>query len=290
MDVVDIQPRIGSFQGASPGGFHEVFYTDWGDPAAKRAIVCCHGLTRNGRDFDVLAARLASSMQVRVICPDVTGRGRSQWLLDPLHYGYPQYIADMTALLIQLGVPRVDWIGTSMGGLIGMFLAASPNAPIRSLVMNDVGPVLSRAALQRIADYVGTDERFTSLTELETHLRRVHAPFGPLTDAQWRHLARNGHRYNADGSYGLAYDPRIAINVKLAIQDWDFWSVWDSIACPALLLRGAQSDLLSAEVADAMSKRGPKADLVTLEGIGHAPALMSPDQVEIVAEWLARQP
>jgi pimeloyl-ACP methyl ester carboxylesterase len=161
--------------------------------------------------------------------------------------------------------------------------------------MNDVGPVLSRAALQRIADYVGTDERFAALTDLEAHLRRVHAPFGPLTDAQWRHLARHGHRFNADGSYGLAYDPRIAINVKLAIQDWDLWPVWDSVACPALVLHGAQSDLLRTEVADAMSKggpngRGPKADLVTFAGIGHAPALMSTEQIEIVAEWLARQP
>ncbi len=160
--------------------------------------------------------------------------------------------------------------------------------------MNDVGPVLSRAALQRIADYVGLDERFATLAELEAHLRRVHAPFGPLTDAQWRHLVRHGHRYNADGSYGLAYDPRIAVNVKLAVQDWDFWPVWDTITCPALVLRGAQSDLLSAEAADAMSRggpsgRGPKADLVTFDGIGHAPALMSTDQVEVVAQWLARQ-
>jgi pimeloyl-ACP methyl ester carboxylesterase len=299
MDSVDPQPRIGSFQGCSPGGFHEVFYTEWGDPAAARVVVCCHGLTRNGRDFDVLAARLAATAPVRVICPDVAGRGRSQWLMDPLHYGYPQYIADMTALILRLGVPRVDWIGTSMGGLIGMFLAAAPNGPIRSLVMNDVGPVLSRAPLQRIADYVGLDERFATLGALEAHLRRVHAPFGPLTDAQWRHLTRHGHRFNADGSYGLAYDPRIAVNVKLGVQDWDFWSVWDSITCPVLVLRGAQSDLLSAEVADAMSQggsqgrgsqgRGPKAELATFDGIGHAPALMSREQVEIVAQWLERQ-
>jgi pimeloyl-ACP methyl ester carboxylesterase len=294
MDIVDLQPRIGSFQGCSPGGFHEVFYSEWGDPAATRVVVCCHGLTRNGRDFDVLAARLVATAPIRVICPDVAGRGRSQWLMDPLHYGYPQYIADMTALILRLGVPRVDWIGTSMGGLIGMFLAAAPNGPIRSLVMNDVGPVLSRAPLQRIADYVGTDERFATLSTLEAHLRRVHAPFGPLTDAQWRHLTRHGHRFNADGSYGLAYDPRIAVNVKLGVQDWDFWSVWDNITCPVLVLRGAQSDLLSPEVADAMSQggpqgRGPKAELATFDGIGHAPALMSRDQVEIVAQWLARQ-
>lgn len=330
MAMVDMQPRIGSFQGCSPSGFHEVFYTEWGDPAAERVIVCCHGLTRNGRDFDVLAARLASGIDfalaerretdtqavgfgarlaslwrrkpepapraldpkpvsVRVICPDVTGRGRSEWLKDPVHYGYPQYMSDMTALIARLGVPRVDWIGTSMGGLIGMFLAASPNTPIRSLVVNDVGPVLPRAALLRIAEYVGRDERFPDLGALEAHLRRIHASFGPLSDAEWRHLAMHGHRFYADGSYGLAYDPGIAVNVRAAVRDWDFWASWDGIACPALVLHGAQSDLLSAEVADAMSKRGPKAELVSFEGIGHAPALMSTDQTEVVAQWLARQ-
>jgi pimeloyl-ACP methyl ester carboxylesterase len=283
------QPRIGSIKAVSPGGFHEVFYTDWGDPAATRVVVCVHGLTRNSRDFDSLAASLASALPVRVICPDVAGRGRSQWLNDPLHYGYPQYIADVTALLAQIGVARADWIGTSMGGLIGMFLAATPNSPIRSLVMNDVGPVLSRASLKRIAGYVGTEPRFDDLTALEAHLRRIHAPFGPLTDRQWRHLALHGHRFNADGSYGLAYDPRIAVNVKLGIQDWDFWSVWDAIACPALVLRGAQSDILGAETAEGMSKRGPKADLASFDGIGHAPALMSRDQIETITQWLARQ-
>jgi pimeloyl-ACP methyl ester carboxylesterase len=289
MDPAYMEPRIGSFQGCSPGGFHEVFYTDWGDAAAERVIVCCHGLTRNGHDFDFLAECLARGGRVRVICPDVAGRGRSQWLQDPANYGYPQYMSDMTALIARLGVPRVDWIGTSMGGLIGMFLAASPNTPIRSLVMNDVGPILPRAALSRIADYVGRDDRFSNLAELEAHLRRIHAGFGPLTDRQWRHLALHGHRFRADGSYGLAYDPGIAVNVRAAVRDWDFWASWDSVACPALVLRGTQSDLLSAGTADAMSKRGPKADLVSFEGIGHAPALMSSDQIETVAQWLAQR-
>jgi len=340
MDMPELQPRIGSFQGCSPGGFHEVFYTEWGDPQASRVIVCCHGLTRNGRDFDFLAARLASGIDfalaerqeaeagdqpprgigamlanwfrprrraarselpvtpvpfvtkpvpVRVICPDVVGRGRSEWLKDPINYGYPQYMSDMTALIARLGVPQVDWIGTSMGGLIGMFLAGAPNSPIRTLVVNDVGPILPRASLLRIAEYVGRDERFANLAELEAHLRRVHAPFGPLSDEQWRHLAQHGHRFHADGSYGLAYDPGIGANVRLAVRDWDFWASWDSITCPALVLHGAQSDLLSAEVAGTMSRRGPKADVVTFEGIGHAPALMGSDQIEVVAQWLARQ-
>jgi pimeloyl-ACP methyl ester carboxylesterase len=323
MDKLVLEPRIGSFQGCSPGGFHEVFYTDWGDPQAKRVIVCVHGLTRNGRDFDFLARRLVRGFDVvqaesrhadsrgswftnlwrraeaptqsrdpepiRVICPDVTGRGRSEWLRDPANYGYPQYMVDMTALIARLGVPQVDWIGTSMGGLIGMFLAASPSTPIRSLVVNDVGPVLPRAALQRIADYVGRDDRFPDLAALEAHLRQIHASFGPLTDLQWRHLALHGHRFHADGRYGLAYDPGIAVNVRAAVRDWDFWASWDAIACPALVLRGTQSDLLSPEVAEAMSKRGPKADLASFDGIGHAPALMSKDQIETVVQWLSQQ-
>ena len=289
MDRATPEPRIGSVKAVSPSGFHEVFYADWGDPAAKRVVVCCHGLTRNGRDFDALAPRLVAALQVRVICPDVAGRGRSQWLGDPLHYAYPQYIADMTALLAQLGAARVDWIGTSMGGLIGMFLAASPSAPIRTLTLNDVGPALSRTALERIAGYVGADARFGNLAEVEAHLRRIHAPFGPLTDPQWRHLALHGHRFNADGSYSLAYDPRIAVNVRAAVQDWDFWPVWDALQCRSLVLRGAQSDILSAATAEAMSKRGPKADLVTFDGIGHATALMSNDQIETVVQWLARR-
>jgi len=317
------EPRIGSFQGCSPSGFHEVFYTEWGDPKADRVIVCVHGLTRNGRDFDILAQRLVRGLavaqaggetvsqtrswftnlwrrpeavtktrdaaSVRVICPDIAGRGRSEWLKDPANYGYPQYMSDMTALIARLGVPQVDWIGTSMGGLIGMFLAASPNTPIRSLVVNDVGPILPRSALLRIAEYVGRDDRFPNLAALEAHLRQIHASFGPLTDLQWRHLALHGHRFHADGRYGLAYDPGISVNVRAAVRDWDFWASWDAITCPALVLRGKQSDLLSAETADLMSQRGPKAALASFDGIGHAPALMSSDQIETIATWLARR-
>ncbi|HVY97981.1 MAG TPA: alpha/beta hydrolase [Dongiaceae bacterium] len=282
-------PRPGAFTATSPSGPHRIAYADWGEPAAARVVLCCHGLTRNGRDFDALARRLAEEPNTRVICPDVAGRGRSDWLKDPAEYGYPLYIADMAALIASLGVKQVDWIGTSMGGLIGMFLAAAPDTPVRSLIMNDVGPVLPRAALERIAGYVGRDERFGSLGALEAHLRQVHAPFGPLSAAQWAHLAEHGHRRRADGSYGLAYDPAIGVNLRQAVQDWDFReAAWDKIAAPALVLRGALSDLLSAEVAAEMTSRGPKAELATFEGIGHAPALMAEDQIETVRRWLAR--
>ncbi len=267
---------------------HTMVYAQWGDADAKRTVVCVHGLTRNGRDFDALAQHLAG-MGIRVICPDVVGRGRSDWLKDPALYGYPQYLADMTALIASLGVPKVDWVGTSMGGLIGMFLAASPSTAIRRLVMNDIGPVFPSAAMARIAGYVGKDERFDSLADLTGHLRRVHAPFGPLTDAQWAHLAEYGHRRRSDGSYALGYDPAIGENVRKGVRDWEFWEIWDKVRCPTMVLRGAESDLLTAETAVEMSRRGPKAELVTFPGIGHAPALMAEDQIDIIARWLARQ-
>ena len=272
------------FKTLSPVGFHRIAYTEWGDAQSGRVILCCHGLTRNGRDFDALARHL--SIHARVVCPDIVGRGRSDWLTDPLHYSYPQYCADMAALIARLGVDEVDWIGTSMGGVIGMTLAAQHQTPIRRLVVNDVGPFVPRAALQRIADYVGLDNRFSTLDAVEKHMRKVHAPFGPLTDVQWRHLVEHGHRQRPDGTFGLAYDPAIAVNVRLAVRDWDFWPIWDRIQSPALLLRGAQSDLLTADTAEEMTMRGPKAKLITWDGIGHAPALMDKAQIELIADWL----
>nr|WP_298686101.1 alpha/beta hydrolase [uncultured Dongia sp.] len=276
--------RQKEFLGLSPAGFHRVAYTEWGDPNAARVIICCHGLTRNGRDFDVLAAVLAQ--EARVICPDIVGRGQSDWLRDPLHYGYPQYCADMNALIARLDVEQLDWVGTSMGGLIGLTLAAQAGSPIRKLIINDVGPFVPKAALLRIADYVGLDNRFSSIAAIETHLRKVLAPFGPLTDAQWQHLVTHGHRRRPDGTFGLAYDPAIAVNVKAAVQDWDLWAIWDRIKSPTLVLRGAESDLLLEATAQEMTQRGPNAQLVTWNGMGHAPALMDPQQIALLQTWL----
>ncbi|MBL8708002.1 MAG: alpha/beta hydrolase [Rhodospirillaceae bacterium] len=270
--------------GLSPAGFHRIAYTERGDASASRVVVCCHGLTRNGRDFDALAEDL--SRHARVICPDIVGRGQSDWLRDAHHYGYPQYCADMNALIARLDVEEVLWVGTSMGGLIGMTLAGQAGSPIRRLVINDVGPFVPKAALRRIADYVGLDNRFSSLTAVETHLRKVLAPFGPLTEAQWQHIVTHGHRRREDGTFGLAYDPAIARNVKLGVQDWDLWALWDRITCPTLILRGADSDLLLADTALEMTRRGPRGRLVTWDGMGHAPALMAPEQIAVIREWL----
>lgn len=275
------------FLGLGAHGFHHVAYTEWGAEAAAaepRRVVCVHGLTRNGRDFDVLAAALAGDS--RVACPDMVGRGKSDWLPTAEAYGYPQYLADMTALIARLGIAHVDWVGTSMGGLIGMMMAAQPKSPIRRLVVNDVGPMIPKAALDRIGAYAGTDPHFGTIAQVEAHIRERYAPFGALSDAQWRHMAETSVRAVDDG-YALACDPAIgAPFLEKPLEDFEMWAVWDAIRCPVLVLRGGDSDLLTAETARAMTERGPGATVHEFAGIGHAPALMAEAQVTLVRDWL----
>lgn len=270
-----------------PEGTYGLSYAEWGAPDAARTIVCVHGLTRNGRDFDHLATVLAED--ARVLCPDMVGRGLSDRLMQADHYAIPTYVGHMLQMLEQLELAAVDWVGTSMGGLIGMGVAASENSPIRRMVVNDVGPFLPKAALGRIATYLSLDPRFASLDELEAHLREIHAGFGPLTDAEWRHLAEHTASRREDGRFGLNYDQRLGQPLKSGpIEDIDLWPVWDQIVCPVLVLRGTESDLLAAETAAEMAERGPKAEIVAIDGTGHAPALMARDQIEIVRDWLRR--
>ncbi len=270
-------------------GFHRMHYVEWGDPGAGRVVICAHGLTRNGRDFDTLAQALP---EFRVVSPDIVGRGRSDWLQSKEEYAYQQYCADMTVLIARAtagdGEPkRVYWVGTSMGGIIGMLLAASPGTPVKKLVVNDVGPHIPGTALERIAAYVGKDPRFKSYRDLEAYVRMVCAPFGKLTDAQWRQLAEHGAKQHEDGAWGMRYDPGIGIPFgKGPIADVDLWQYYDAIRCPTLLLRGAQSDLLHEETAVRMTQRGPKPRLVEFEGIGHAPMFMAADQINVVREFL----
>lgn len=270
-----------------PDGSYGLSYAEWGDPNAGRTVICVHGLTRNGRDFDHLATVLQE--QAHVICPDMVGRGLSDPLDHPEHYALPTYVAHMVQVLVKLGLAEVDWVGTSMGGLIGMGVAASGACPMRRLVLNDIGPFIPKAALGRINTYLGLDLRFATLDRLEAHLREIHAGFGPLTDADWRHLAEHSARRRDDGSFGLNYDQRLGEPMKKGpLEDIDLWPVWDQIQCPVLVLRGADSDLLLAETAAEMARRGPGAEIVEVDRTGHAPALMSRDQIEIVREWLAR--
>jgi pimeloyl-ACP methyl ester carboxylesterase len=294
--------RENSFLSLGPHGFHRLAYTEWGNPNNPHVVVCVHGLARNARDFDFLAMALESDCHV--VCPDIVGRGQSDWLSHPEHYGYPVYLSDMAALLARIGpgtrVSRfidkllrrpserfLDWVGTSMGGLIGMMLAAQPKSPIRRLIMNDVGPLVPAEALRRLGDYVGKNSRFASFEEFETYVRKVYAPFGPLTDTQWRHLAIHSSKKFDDGNYGFKYDPKIGEPFKSGFfQDVDLWKVWEKVRCPVLILRGAESDLLLRETAVKMCERKVRTELVEFSGIGHAPMLMSSDQIKIVRDFL----
>lgn len=267
-----------------PDGLYGVSYAEWGRPAAARAVVCVHGLTRTGRDFDHLAAVLQE--QARVICPDMVGRGLSDPLGNPEHYALPTYVAHMLQLMDKLELREVDWVGTSMGGLIGMGVAAS-GAPVRRLVLNDIGPFIPKTALERINLYLGLSLSFASLEALEAHLREIHAGFGALSDAEWRHLAEHSASRREDGTFRLSYDQRLGEPMKRGpLEDVDLWPVWDQIRCPVLVLRGVQSDLLLPETAAEMTRRGPGAEVVEIDGTGHAPALMAKDQIEIVRDWL----
>ncbi len=272
----------------NPTGLHKMHYTEWGARDNPRVVICVHGLSRNCRDFDVLARVIEKDF--RVICPDIAGRGKSDWLPDKTDYSNSQYIADLTTLIARItahGCREIFWIGTSMGGLLGMMLAALPGTPIRKLALNDVGGLIPHAAIARIAAYLGKDPRFDSFKELEMCVRTISATFGPLTDPQWEHLTRHNSRQYADGKWGFNYDPGIAVPFQnLAAADIEFWQHYDYIRCPTLLLRGAASDLLLKDTALAMTRRGPKAQLVEFEHIGHAPMLMRTDQVGELRKFL----
>jgi len=239
------------------GGFHRLAYAEWGPARAERTVVCVHGVSRTGRDFDVLAAALADQ-GARVVAPDLPGRGRSDWLDASAHYTDRAYLRAMSALVARLDVEQVDWVGTSLGGHIGMMMAAERGTPIRRLVLNDFGARVSAAALRRIGVYLGKVWRFASIEQLEAHLRDIHAPFGTLTDAQWRHLAETSAVPDGAGGLRFHFDPRIGMRFAIPIWlDVVLWQLWDRIDCPVLLLHGADSDLIDAKTVADMKRRGP---------------------------------
>ena len=279
--------RTGSVLSISKNGFHRIAYVEWGDPNAERVALCVHGLSRQGRDFDLLAAALAAKGW-RVVCPDLVGRGQSEWLPNPEEYNLPQYALDMTVLMGRLGVDKVHWIGTSLGGLIGMTMAAHPHSPIETLIINDIGPFLPWQALHRLANSVRAAPRhFADFDTAVEFYRHSLAPFGDLTDAQWQHLARYNVTHEPDGSCYKLADPEITAAFK---PGWYFnlslWSQWDSITCPVLVLRGEDSDLLVGSTASEMKRRGPETEVVVIPHCGHAPALMDPDQIALISNWL----
>jgi pimeloyl-ACP methyl ester carboxylesterase len=266
-----------------PHGFHRVRYTEWGDPDNPRVLVCVHGLTRNARDFDFLAAKMSD--RYRVLCPDVVGRGRSSWLNDKKDYGYPVYLNDMITLLAKSGVEQVDWVGTSMGGLIGMILAAIPDSPVKKIVINDVGSFIPKAAIARLCEYVGTQPEFDALEALEERMRSV-SPFGELSAEQWRHLTLHSARQDDDGKWRFRYDPGIAVNFKAQPPaDVDMRLYWNALRIPALVIRGDSSDLLLAETLEEM-KRRPGTQAHVVANTGHAPTLMDDGQADPIRAFL----
>lgn len=304
-----------SFLSLGPDGFHCIAYTEWGDARNPHTVVCVHGLSRNSRDFDRLAAGLEADH--RVICMDVVGRGDSDWLADKSGYSFSTYLSDAASLIARVTTPiagglleslharlggnrpvaKLDWIGTSMGGLIGMLLSAKPGSPIRRLVMNDVGPFVPWGALISLKGHVGNETRFANYDEVERYVRRACNGFGPLDDAFWQHLARHAAVRKADGVYYLRYDPEISrglpvhLDPELPIgpeflRGIDLWAIWDAVRCPVLVLRGAESEVLPRGIVEEMQRRKSNVKIVEFEGVGHAPALASPEQIEVVRKFL----
>jgi pimeloyl-ACP methyl ester carboxylesterase len=286
----DLEPQLRRVQCLDAQGLHRMAYWQWerSGGASDRVLVCVHGVTRQGRDFDVLARAMRDGW--RVVCPDVVGRGESDRLADPKGYVLPTYVADMVTLLARLDAKTVHWFGTSMGGLIGMALAGLPGSPIDRLVLNDVGPTIDPAGLARIGDYIGKPLTWASEDEAADYLLTISQGFGPHSRAEWMALTRPMLRRDGD-RWRLHYDPAIGAALRgvtpelAAAGEAALWAAYDRISCPTLVLRGADSDVLAPATAAAMAERGPKARIHEFRGVGHAPTIVAPDQVAVVRRF-----
>jgi pimeloyl-ACP methyl ester carboxylesterase len=302
------EPRLDYVTCASPAGAHRMAYWEWGEPDNDQVLLCVHGLTRTGRDFDTLARRL--SKHYRVVCPDVAGRGKSDWLINAASYVVPQYVADMLTLIARLHPRRLDWIGTSMGGLIGLGLAGtlamstarrparrgrglqdSETLKLDKIVLNDIGPRLTFSGLSRISQYVGQPIQFNSFAEAVDYVRLVSAGFGTHDEDAWEDLTR--HVFHQDGDHWIKhYDLRIAepfaaqSAAGVKASEAILWAAYESISSPILLVRGEQSDLFSAETAQEMLRRNRRASLYTVPDVGHAPTFRSKDQIDALERFL----
>ncbi|KTD17053.1 alpha/beta fold hydrolase [Legionella jordanis] len=288
---------------ASEEGFHKVVYSEWGlSEQNGSAVICVHGLTRNRHDFDPLAQFLSADGH-HVFCPDIVGRGDSDWLKNFKHYNYQQYILDMNVLIARTGAKRLHWIGTSMGGLIGMFLAGLPNSPIQSLILNDIGPQLPLDALGRLNQYVGRSNRFKTLEEAKQHYKTIHSGFGELTEDQWDYVTRHSIKEQSPGVFVPKVDPHIKAskpatqllkeffsNPHRALEgiffDIDLWYLWQKVKCPVLVIHGKKSDLLLPEYIRRMQRSHPSVDVFEIEEAGHAPILFHRREHEMIANWL----
>lgn len=299
-----LEPSLNYVTCPDANGGHRMAYWQWGAANSAHVVVCAHGLTRQGRDFDALARALcaAASGEMRVVCPDVAGRGKSDWLKDPMGYQVPTYAADMLTLLALLQPKTLDWVGTSMGGLIGLVISGQPDlplpVPVRKLVLNDVGPVIEWQAIQRIGQYLGNTGRFASEQQAADAMWAVSRSFGPHTPEQWLALSKPMLKPWVDPSTGvpdgftLNYDPALARPFAAMTQDAAqqgealLWALYDNTKAQTLITRGAESDLLSAATALAMTQRGPHARLVEFAGVGHAPTFVPADQTQTIVGFL----
>ena len=284
------EPRLNHVQCLDTRGLHRMAYWEWGDAANPRVLVCVHGLSRQGRDFDVLARAMRG--EYRVVCPDVVGRGESDALADPMGYQLPAYVADMVTLLARLDATTLHWVGTSMGGLIGLALASMKQSPVSRLVLNDVGPAIRYEAIERIATYLGAPLRWNTVEEAADYLWSISQGFGPHSRDEWLALTRPMLKPDGAGGFKPHYDANIALPFKALTREMVAggeamtWHAYDAIRCPTLVLRGADSDLLTHETAQSMTQRGPKAQLREFAGVGHAPTLGTTEQVQAVREFL----
>ncbi len=285
--VTKTEPHHDFFWSLTPQGFHKVAYVEWGNRANPHVLICAHGLTRNSRDFDYLAQDLEDSY--RIVCPDLLGRGESDYLENSLLYNFTQYMSDIITLIARLGAHNIHWLGTSLGGIIGMMLAAQPHSPIKSLILNDVGMIVPSLALRRLQTYARNDKTFSSFHEAKTYFQTVFSPFGITEPEHWNHITQHGIKRDEKGDFRLTYDPVLGQNLgNEATPSLHLEAYWQAIRCPILVMRGEESDFLLPEIITKMLYFQPKTSVVTIPNCGHAPSLMDPGHIQIVKEWLKK--
>lgn len=280
--MIDQNPHHKTIQCLSSTGFHDIHYVEWGNKTSEKTIICVHGFSRNGRDFDYLAQNLVG-LGYRVICPDMPGRGASDWHPNISDYSIPKHMNEMVELIARLDVPYVDWIGTSMGGIIGMGLASFEKTPIRNLVLNDIGPYIAAEPLTRIKQYLSLMPSFKTKETAKNFLRQLLAPFGPMTPEQLDHMMEYSFHKNEYGDFILNYDPKIVDCFQT--EETDLWYIWETITAPILIIRGADSGILNQETTKKMQER-EDVSFAEFEGIAHAPTLMAGDQIKTIIDWL----
>lgn len=281
-----VEPIYESFLTLTPQGFHKLSYIEWGNSAHEEAVVCVHALSRNCHDFDYLAHALEKDY--RIVCPDLLGSGASDYLGNPEIYTFSQYLNAMVNLLARLGVQKVHWVGTCLGGILGMMLAAQPGSPIKSLILNDVGMIVPSLPLQRILTFASNDNKFLSFHDAKKYFQSVLAPLGITDPDHWDHLTQHGILRDDKGDFRLAYDPAIARTLSQSPSNLHLEAYWQAIKCPTLVLRGEDSDFLEPEIITKMKYSQPHAEFITIPGCGHSPSLMAPSQIQIVKDWLEK--